>query len=402
MNNEIREMFPTLKTTVYKKQLVYLDNGATTHKPNTVINAVKNFYEKQNSNVHRGVHYLSMQATDKFEESRLAVAKFINSQAKEVVFTKGATESINLVANSFLSLKAKLGDTILISSMEHHANIVPYQQIAKRLNLKIDVIPLNSDGTLNLEEAFKMLAKKPVLLAISHISNVLSVINPVKKLISYAKKNQTAVLIDGCQATAHCKIDVKDLDCDFYVASGHKMFAPTGVGFLYGKYDLLEEMPVYQTGGDVIETVSFQDSTFVKAPYKFEAGTPNIAGVIGLKAAIDFINDITLDEIQSYEAKLTNYLQEKSNANTMLKMYVKKLETPILSFTFGNIHPHDIGSILDSEAIAIRAGHHCAMPLMSVLNVNSLARASLCFYNTFDEIDKLFNALNYVKKVFKC
>ncbi len=398
----IRNDFPILKQQVHGKPLVYLDNAATSQKPQVVIDTVTQYYLAQNSNVHRGVHFLSEQATQAFEGARAKVAGFLNaSKAREVIFVRGATEGINLVAQSYGRTFIKAGDEVLISAMEHHSNIVPWQMLCEQIGARLRVIPFNYDGELFLDEYERLLNEWTKLVAVVHVSNALGTINPIKPIIEMAHRRGIPVLVDGAQAVPHMRVDVQDLDCDFYTFSGHKLFGPTGIGVLYGKADLLEAMPPYQGGGDMISAVTFEKTHYNTLPYKFEAGTPDIAGVIGLGAAIDYLSEIGLDAITAYEHELLAYA---TDALSMIKgvriIGTAREKVGVLSFVLDGIHAHDIGTILDHEGIAIRAGHHCAMPVMQRFGVPATARASLAFYNTKEEVDALIRAIHKVIEVF--
>ncbi len=399
----IRDDFPILHQEIHDKPLVYLDNAATAQKPKQVIKSLDNYYREYNANIHRGVHALSEKATAAYEESREKVQQFLNaSSLKEIIFVRGATEGINLVAQSYGRSNLKAGDEIIISEMEHHSNIVPWQILCKQTGAVLKVIPINDVGELIMEEYKKLLGPKTRLVSIVHISNALGTINPVKEIIDLAHGHDALVLLDGAQAAPHTKIDVKALDCDFYVFSGHKLFGPTGIGVLYGKQSLLDDMPPYHGGGDMIKTVSFEKTVYNDLPYKFEAGTPHIAGVIGLGAAIDYVNNIGLANIAAYEHELIDYATAASSNVAGLKLIgTAKQKISILSFVMDNIHPHDIGTILDHEGIAIRTGHHCTMPVMEHFKIPATARASFAFYNTREEIDRLMQGLEKCKEIFK-
>ena len=400
--NAIRADFPVLDQKVNGKPLVYLDNAATTQKPRQVIDTIDEYYRRYNSNIHRGVHSLSEKATAAYEAARETVRDFINAPAtREIIFVRGATEGINLVAQSYGMTNLKAGDEIIISEMEHHSNIVPWQLLCERTGAVLRVIPINDDGDLKLESYQSLLGPKTKLVSIVHISNALGTINPVKQIVDLAHEHDALVLVDGAQATAHTGIDVQALDCDFYVFSGHKMFGPTGIGVLYGKTDLLNAMPPYQSGGDMIKMVTLEKTLFNELPYKFEAGTPHIAGVIGMGAAINYIKSIGLDNIAAYEHDLLDYAAAAVSDIKGLKLVgTAKKKTSILSFTLGNIHAHDIGTILDHEGVAVRAGHHCAMPVMERFGIPATARASFALYNTRGEVDTLVKALNKCKEIF--
>lgn len=399
----VRKDFPILGEKVYGKPLTYLDNAATTQKPRAVIEALTRFYSQENANIHRGVFCLSEQATKRFQSARHRVREFLNAPSeKEIVFTRGTTEAINLVASCYGRTFLKEGDEVLITGMEHHSNIVPWQMLAAQTGIRLKVAPLSDRGELILEE-FKQLVEGNVkFVSIVHVSNALGTVNPVKELVRLAHEKGAVVLVDGAQAVAHTTVDVQDLGCDFYAFSGHKLFGPTGVGVLYGRKALLEKMPPYQGGGDMIRTVTFEKTTYNDLPYKFEAGTPHIAGVIGLGAAIDYVRRIGLDRIEAYEQELLKYGTEKILQVPGLRMIgTAEHKSAILSFVIGEAHAHDIGTILDRQGIAIRAGHHCAMPVMQRFNVPATTRASFAFYNTQEEIDRLAAALHEVTEVFR-
>ena len=399
---KVRKDFPILHQMVNGKPLIYLDNAATSQKPKNVIEAIETYYREYNSNIHRGVHTLSENATEIYESSRLKIKNFINANStKEIVFVRGATEAINLVAQSLGRDSLNENDEIIITELEHHSNIVPWQLLSQQTGAKLKFIPINNKGELIEEEYKKLLNKKTRIVAVGHISNALGTINPIETIITMAHEYDAKVLIDGAQAAPHTLIDVKKLDCDFYVFSGHKVFGPTGVGVLYGKKDLLEKMPPYQGGGDMIKMVSMKETQYNDLPYKFEAGTPNIAGVIGLGAAIDYVNKIGLENISQYENELLDYANQQASEITGLKFIgTARQKASILSFTLDGIHPHDVGTILNSEGIAIRTGHHCAMPVMEYFKIPATSRASFTFYNTHEEIDALIKAIEKCKKVF--
>lgn len=399
--SKIREDFPILDQTVYKKPLVYFDNAATTQKPKSVIDAICGYYEKENCNIHRGIHYLSQKATETYESSRRLVQQFINAPSShEIIFTRGTTESVNLVASSFASNILEKDDEILISVMEHHSNFVPWQMICKERGATLKFIPLNEDGSLNMESFSSLMNEKTKLIAISHVSNVLGTINPVKEIIKQAHQHGIPVLVDGAQAISHMKVDVKDLDCDFYCFSGHKMYAPMGIGVLYGKEKHLDQMSPYQTGGEMIKEVFFEYSTFNELPYKFEAGTPNVEGVYGLNAAIRYMNDLGMERIKAYEEELLRYATERLTAIEDIRIIgTAKEKASLVSFLIGDIHPSDAGTIIDKLGIAVRTGHHCAMPLMEWYKIPGTIRASFAFYNTTEEIDRLVEAIGTVKQM---
>lgn len=401
--NAIRAQFPTLDQMVYEKQLVYLDSGATMQKPLAVIDAMDSFYMHDNASVHRGVHALSARADKMFEEARSKVQKFINAETPEqIIFTSGATHAINLVAYSFGQAFLQAGDEVLISEMEHHANIVPWQMACERHGATLKVAPITDNGELDLEAFESLLSEKTKLVAMTQVSNVLGTINPIKHIIKLAHKRDIPVLVDAAQSIHHVPIDAQDMDCDFMVFSGHKMYGPTGIGVLYGKKRYLEAMPPYQGGGSMVEEVTFEKTTYNKLPAKFEAGTPNIAGVIGLGAAINFIEHVGFDFIQEHEAKLCDHLISKLSKIKGLRIIgMPKERAAVVSFVMEDIHPHDIATILDRQGIAVRAGHHCCMPLMKRFGVPATARATLAVYNTIEDIDKLFEAIKSTKQVFE-
>ena len=398
----IRRDFPLLTQKIHGKSLVYLDNAATTQKPQAVIDRITRYYQEENSNIHRGVHSLSEKATQAYEAARAKVRGFLNaSQDREILFVRGATEGINLVAQSYGRVFIKAGDEIVLSVMEHHSNIVPWQMLCEERGAALRVIPINDTGELGRDEYEKLLNERTKLVSIVHISNALGTINPVKQMIRSAHDRGIPVLVDGAQAVPHLAVDVQELDCDFYVFSGHKLFGPTGIGILYGKAGLLEQMPPYQGGGDMISSVSFEKTCYNTLPYKFEAGTPHIAGGIGLGAAIDYLNGIGMERIAAYEQELLAYATDAlSGIPGMRILGTAKEKAGVLSFILDGVHPHDIGTILDHEGVAVRAGHHCAMPLMQRLGVPATARASLAFYNTKEEIDLLVKGIYKVKEVF--
>ena len=399
---KIRADFPILNQKIHGKPLVYLDNAATSQKPTQVIDVLVTYYRETNSNIHRGVHSLSEKATAEYESARNKVKEFINAEStQEIVFVHGTTEAINLVAQSFGRSTLTADDEVIISELEHHSNIVPWQILCEQTGAKLNYIPINDAGELILEEYEKLLNEKTRIVAVGHISNALGTINPIKTIIDKAHAIGAKVLIDGAQAVPHTRVDVQELDCDFYAFSGHKLYGPTGIGVLYGKQALLETMPPYQSGGDMIQMVTMEKSTYNDLPYKFEAGTPHIAGVIGLGAAIDYVNDLGFETASIYEQKLLDYAKEQAAQITGLNFVgTARNKTSILSFTLDGIHPHDIGTILDGEGIAIRAGHHCAMPVMERFGIPATARASFAFYNTRAEVDALIQAIDKCKQVF--
>jgi cysteine desulfurase/selenocysteine lyase len=399
---KIREDFPILKQRVHGKPLVYLDNAATSQKPQVVIDTVSHYYKTDNSNIHRGIHLLSERATEAYEDARGRVRKFINAgDNREVIFVRGTTEGINLVAQSYGRRFIKEGDEIVISAMEHHSNIVPWQLLCEQIRARLRVIPINHEGELLFHEYENLLNKRTKLVAVAHVSNALGSINPIKEIIDTAHRRDIPVLIDGAQAVPHMKIDVRDLGCDFYAFSGHKLFGPTGIGVLYGKTNLLDAMPPYQGGGDMISLVTFEKTHYNVLPYKFEAGTPNIAGVIGLGAAVDYVDRIGLEAVACYEQDLLAYATEAISAIPRLKIIgTAKEKASVLSFVIDGIHAHDVGTVLDQEGVAVRAGHHCAMPVMQRFGVPATTRASLAFYNTEAEVDALVKGLLKAIKVF--
>lgn len=402
-NNPFRKDFPVIDQMIKGKRLAYLDSAATTLKPSVVADEVDRYYRLETSNVHRGLYWLSENATTKFEETRDKVADLINSpDRKQVIFTKGTTEAVNIVAQSYARNFLNQGDVILLTQMEHHSNIVPWQMIAEEKGLKIKVIPINAKGEILLEEYKKLLTEKVKLVSVVYVSNALGTINPVKEMIELAHKIEAKVFVDGAQAVSHLKVDVQDLDADFFAFSGHKMFGPTGVGVLYGKEELLEMMPPYQGGGDMIDVVTFEKTSYNVLPHKFEAGTPSIAAVIGLGKAIDYINSVGLDKIHEIEDELLEYGTKKLKTIPGLKIYGEaKEKASVISFGIAGIHPHDIASLTDKEGVAIRTGHHCAQPLMKFLSVPATCRASFSIYNNKEDIDQLYNALVKIKTFFE-
>ncbi len=399
---KIRQDFPALRGKVHGKPLVYLDNAATSQKPQVVIDTVTRYYLSENSNVHRGVHFLSELATQAYESARTRVRQFLNAaHEREIIFTRGTTESINLVAHSYGRSRIKAGDEIVISAIEHHSNIVPWQMVCEEKGATLRVIPVNDAGELLLEEYERLLCDRTKLVSVAYVSNALGTINPVRQIIALAHRRGIPVLLDGAQAAPHLAVDVQDLECDFYAFSGHKLFGPTGIGILYGKAELLEAMPPYQGGGDMISVVTFEKTLYNSLPYKFEAGTPHIAGAIGLAAGIDYVQRIGLNRIAAYETDLLAYGTELLSAIPGLRIIgTAKEKAGVLSFVLDGIHAHDVGTILDHEGIAIRAGHHCAMPVMKRFGVPATARASLAFYNTREELDALAKGLHKVIEVF--
>ena len=396
----IREDFPILNSKVNGKQLIYFDNAATTQTPKVVIDSIVSYYSTLNANIHRGAHYLSQKATEAYESTRRKFQQHLNAKnSSEIIFTSGTTHSINLVANGFTNL-LKSGDEIIVSHLEHHSNIVPWQMLCEKTGAIMKIIPMNHDGELIFSEYEKLLSNKTKVVFVNHVSNALGTINPVKEIISKAHEFGAAVLIDGAQALPHFEVDVKDLNADFYVASAHKFYGPTGVGILYGKEKWLDKLPPYQGGGEMIDEVTFEKTTYAKLPNKFEAGTPNISGVIASGIAIDYINNIGLKKILKYENVLLKYATEKLLEIDGIKIYGNtENKTSVISFNLANIHHYDIGSIIDNEGIAVRTGHHCAQPIMDYYKIPGTIRLSLSFYNTKEEIDSLISAIILAKKM---
>lgn len=401
---EIRKQFPILNQEVNGHPLVYLDSAATSQKPQVVIDAIDKYYREYNSNVHRGVHTLGTRATDGYEGAREKVRKFINASAtEEIIFTKGTTASLNLVAASYGRSNIQKGDEIVISMMEHHSNIIPWQQLAIQTGAALKYIPLQEDGTISLDEARKVITPNTKIVSIMHVSNVLGVINPIKELAEIAHENGAVMVVDGAQGAPHIKIDVQDMNCDFYALSGHKMCGPTGIGVLYGKKHLLEEMPPVEFGGEMIDFVDLYDSTWKELPWKFEGGTPIIAGAIGLGAAIDFLESIGLENIEQHEHKLAAYSLKRMSEIEGLTIYGPmdaSKRAGVITFNLEDVHPHDVATVLDAEGVAVRAGHHCAQPLMRWLKASATARASFYLYNTEDDIDRLVEGLVKTKEYF--
>lgn len=398
--DKIRADFPILKQQVNGKPLVYLDNAATSQKPQVVIDSIVNYYSTINANIHRGVHTLSQKATDAFEQSREKLQKHFNAKKSyEIIFTAGTTHGINIVATGFTALLQK-GDELIVSAMEHHSNIVPWQMLCEHTGAILKVIPMNEEGELLMNEYDKLLSEKTKLVFVNHVSNALGTINPIKEIIDKAHRVGAAVLIDGAQSCPHIKPDVQALDVDFYVASAHKLCGPTGVGILYGKESWLNKLPPYQGGGEMIKEVTFEKTTYADLPYKFEAGTPNIAGVIAFGTAIDYLNNLGFDNIASYEDELLKYATEKLLQIEGLKIYgTSEHKTSVISFNINEIHPYDIGTIIDKLGVEVRTGHHCAQPIMDFYKIPGTVRASFSFYNTFEEVDVLYNALLKAKKM---
>ncbi len=399
---EIRQDFPILQREVYGRPLIYLDNAATTQKPRSVVEAISNEYYSTNANVHRGVHFLSQKATDLHEAARERVRQFINARSTaEVLFTRGTTESLNLVASSFGEAFLKEGDEVIVSVMEHHSDIVPWQLLRERKGIVIRVIPMDDSGRLDLEAYERLFSERTRLVCVAHVSNVLGTVNPVKQMAATAHAHGAYMLVDGAQSIPHFKVDVQDLDCDFLTFSGHKIYGPTGIGVLYGRESLLEKMPPYQGGGEMIARVTFEHTTYERLPYKFEAGTPDYVGTHALAAAIDYVEALGMDEIAAHEHRLTQYAMERLGAIKDMHLYgTTPDKDAVVAFNVGNIHPLDLGTLLDRLGIAIRTGHHCAQPLMQRCGVEGMARASFALYNTMDEIDKLAEGIERVSKMF--
>lgn len=400
--NKVREDFPILSRQIYGKPLVYFDNGATTQKPLCVLDAMRNEYLNVNANVHRGVHYLSQQATDLHEAARETVRKFINApKVEEVIFTRGTTESLNLVVSSFGDRFLSEGDEVIVSVMEHHSNIVPWQLLAAKKGIAIKVIPMTDEGDVIMEEYEKLFNEKTRIVSITQVSNVLGTINPVKEMIRIAHEHEVPVMVDGAQSTPHMKVDVQDLDCDFFAFSGHKIYGPTGIGVLYGKEKWLDEMPPYQGGGEMIESVSFEKTTFEKLPFKFEAGTPDYVATHGLATALNYVTELGLDNIFAHEQELTRYAMEQMKEITGMRLFgTSQHKDAVISFLVGDIHHLDMGTLLDRLGIAVRTGHHCAEPLMHRLGISGTVRASFALYNTKEEVDALVAGIKRVSQMF--
>ncbi len=399
--NSIRHDFPVLDNKVYDKHLVYLDNAATTQKSRDVISRVSDYYRNENANIHRGVHYLSQQATEAFENARKTVKEWINAEeTREIIFTKGATEAVNLVAHSFARPNLEAGDEVIISEMEHHSNLVPWQVVCEEKGAVLKVIPFSEDGELDLAEYKKFLSEKTKLVAITHVSNVLGTINPVKHMIDIAHKQGVPVLVDGAQAIPHSEVDVQALGCDFYCFSGHKVYGPMGIGVLYGKSGLLEKMPPYQTGGEMVDNVTIEKTTYNELPYKFEAGTPNVAGVVGLEAALKYIEKVELKDIENHEQELLDYATVELLKIEGVTIYgTSDHKCSVVSFNMEGIHPYDAGIIIDQMGVAVRTGHHCAQPIMDRYGVPGMIRASFGLYNTLQEVDRLVEAVKQARKM---
>jgi len=398
---QIRADFPILQQQIYKSPLIYFDNAASTQKPRQVIEAIRHYYEHDNCNIHRGVHYLSVKATEAYEEARKEIKEFINAKSThEIIFTKGATESLNLVASSFGKRYIHPGDEVITTIMEHHSNFVPWQQMCLERGASLRVLGINEQGELEMAELKGLLNENTRLIALTHVSNVLGTINPVKQIIALAHQHDIPVLLDGAQGVSHLPVDVQDLDCDFYCFSGHKMYAPMGTGVMYGKEKYLEELPPYQLGGEMIKDVYLDHTTYNELPFKFEAGTPNVEGVMGLRAAIAYLHELGMENIAAYEGRLLKYATEKLSAIGGMKFYgTSPHKASLISFLIGDIHPYDAGMIIDKMGIAVRTGHHCAMPLMDFLKIPGTVRASFAFYNTMEEVDHLVSAIYKAKEM---
>lgn len=400
--SRIRDDFPILKQRVHGKPLVYFDNGATSQKPQAVIDAIAHYYAAENSNIHRGVHLLSERATAAYEAAREKIRGFVNAKSdNEIIFVRGTTEAINLVAQSYGRSFLRAGDEIIVSAMEHHSNIVPWQMLCEQVGARLRVIPINHDGEIVMDEYRRLLNDKTKFVSVTHVSNALGTVVPVKEIVALAHERSVPVLLDGAQAAPHLNIDVQDLDCDFYAFSGHKVFGPTGVGVLYGRAELLDKMPPYQGGGDMISLVTFEKTHYNVLPYKFEAGTPHIAGGIGFGAAIDYLQGLDWQQVEAHERGLLTYATEALNKIDAVRLIGTATEKAgVVSFVIEHVHAHDVGTILDQEGVAIRAGHHCAMPVMQRFGVPATARASFAFYNTIEEVDVMVQAIHRVLKVF--
>ena len=398
----IKSDFPTLSQKVNGKELVYLDNAATTQKPKAVIKSIERYYNESNANIHRGVHTLSQKATNLYENSRENISKFINAEnEKQIIFVRGATEAINLVANSHVRPLLNQNDEIIISQMEHHANIVPWQLICEERKAKLRILPMNQRGELILDSLRKLISKKTKFMAINHVSNSLGTINPIEKIVKIAHQHKINILVDGAQAVQHIPIDIQKIDADFYCFSGHKLYGPTGIGVLYGKKQLLNEMPPYQGGGDMIKSVTFDETIYNDVPHKFEAGTPNISGAIGLSTAIDYIREIGIEKISRHESELLEYAsKELKKIDNVQIIGNAENKASVISFVIKNIHPHDIGTIMDSDGVAIRAGKHCTDPVMDFYSIPATARASFAAYNNKDDVDKLIKSVKKAIEVF--
>jgi len=401
--SKIRKDFPILKQKIHGKPLVYLDNGATSQKPQIVIDTLNRYYAAENSNIHRGVHFLSERATAAYETARHKIKRFINARSEqEIIFVRGTTEAINLVAQSYGRTFLKRGDEIIVSAMEHHSNIVPWQMLCEQIGARLRVIPINHDGEIVFDEYRRLLNEKTKFISVTHVSNALGTIVPVKDIVRLARERHVPVFLDGAQAVPHLKVDIQDLDCDFYAFSGHKLFGPTGVGVLYGRAELLDAMPPYQGGGDMISLVTFEKTHYNTLPYKFEAGTPHIAGGIGLAAAIDYLDGLDWKQVAAHEHDLLAYATTALSKIEGLRIIgTAKEKASVISFVFDHVHAHDVGTILDQEGVAVRAGHHCAMPVMQRFGVPATTRASFALYNTREEVDVLVRGIHRALQVFK-
>lgn len=399
----VRRDFPILSERVYGKPLVYLDNAATTQKPAPVIESMKTLYERYYANIHRGVHHLSVASSEAYEKAREKAREFLNAgQSREIVFVRGTTEGINLVAQTYGRANVRAGDEVLITALEHHSNIVPWQMLCEEKGAKLRVAPINTRGEVRTDELERLLTEKTKIVAVSHVSNALGTVNPVQRIVAMAHARGVPVLVDGAQAAPRLKVDVAELDCDFYALSGHKMYGPSGVGVLYGKAHLLEAMPPYQGGGDMISSVTFEKTRYNVLPYKFEAGTPNIAGAIGLAVAIDYMQSLGIENIEAHEDDLLAYATERLSAIPGLRILgTARRKAAVLSFTLEGIHPHDVGTVLDREGIAVRTGHHCAQPVMEFFRVPATTRASFALYNTREEVDALERGIHKVVEMFR-
>lgn len=400
---KLREDFPILQRKVHGKPLAYLDNAATTQKPRAVIEAITHFYEEECANIHRAVHLLSEEATQAYEGARVRVQRFLNArESREIIFTRGATEAINLVASAFGRQRVGPGDEVLITTMEHHSNIVPWQILCQETGAQLKVAPIDDKGTLDLEAFEALLSERTKIVGVVHVSNALGTVNPIREIVQMAHKRNVPVVVDGAQGVPHIKVDVQDLDCDFYTFSGHKMYGPMGIGVLYGKKEWLEEMPPYQSGGDMILSVTFEKTTYNTLPYKYEAGTPNVSGAVGLGAAIACLEKICLTNIAQYESELVDYCTRKLKAIPGVKIIGESpRKAAVVSFIVDGVHPHDIGTFLDQDGVAIRTGHHCAQPVMKRFGIPATSRASFAFYNTMEEVDALAASLRNVIEVFR-
>jgi cysteine desulfurase / selenocysteine lyase len=400
----IRQDFPILERKVHGKPLVYLDNAATSHKPKPVIDAITGFYVCENSNIHRGVHELSQRATEDYEKARVKLQRFVNAaHAHEIIFVRGTTEGINLVAQTYGRQHLTAGSEVIISALEHHSNIVPWQILCQETGAQLRVIPINDAGEILMDDYAHLLNDRTRLVAVSHVSNALGSVNPIRRIADLAHRRSVPVLVDGAQAVPHMRVDVQALDCDFYAFSGHKMYGPTGIGVLYGKTALLDKMPPYQGGGDMISSVTFEKTTYNVLPYKFEAGTPDIAGVIGLGAAVDYLNEIGMDQVAAHEHDLVTYGTQALESIPGVRLIgTAREKAGVLSFVIEGVHPHDVGTVLDQEGIAVRTGHHCAQPVMDRFKVPATSRASFGLYNTRAEIDRLVAGIGRVKEIFSC